>query len=61
MERLVILQMDVYKVKKFNRPVHINVEVPGSKSITNRALLLAAMGGGETLLKGVQFSEDSYN
>lgn len=61
MEGLVILQMDVYKVKKFNKPVNINVEVPGSKSITNRALLLAAMGDGETLLKDVQFSEDSYN
>lgn len=59
-ERLVILQMDIYKVRKFTRPVHIDVEVPGSKSITNRALLLAAMGSGETLLKGVQFSEDSY-
>lgn len=59
-ERLVILQMDIYKVRKFTSPVHINVEVPGSKSITNRALLLAAMGSGETLLKGVQFSEDSY-
>ncbi len=59
-ERLVILQMDIYKVRKFTHPVHIDVEVPGSKSITNRALLLAAMGSGETLLKGVQFSEDSY-
>lgn len=52
--------MDIYKVRKFTKPAHINVEVPGSKSITNRALLLAAMGNGETLLKGVQFSEDSY-
>ncbi len=52
--------MDIYKVRKFTRPAYIDVEVPGSKSITNRALLLAAMGNGETLLKGVQFSEDSY-
>jgi len=53
--------MDVYKVKKANKPVNICVDVPGSKSITNRALLLAATGNGETLLKGVQFSDDSYN
>ena len=48
-------------MKKANKPVNICVDVPGSKSITNRALLLAATGNGETLLKGVQFSDDSYN
>ncbi len=53
--------MNVYKVKKLKDPIDICVNVPGSKSITNRALLLAAMGSGETHLKGVQFSEDSYN
>lgn len=35
------------------------VDVPGSKSITNRALLLGALADGETVLNGVQFSEDS--
>lgn len=33
--------------------------VPGSKSITNRALLLGALGSGRTVLKGVLFSNDS--
>lgn len=51
--------MDIYKVKKLEKAHDICVSVPGSKSITNRALLMAAMGDGETLLKGVQFSEDS--
>lgn len=37
----------------------IKVTVPGSKSITNRALLLAAMTDGECLLKGALFSDDS--
>ncbi len=37
----------------------IKVTVPGSKSITNRALLLAAMADGECLLKGTLFSDDS--
>lgn len=53
--------MDIYKTRKLEGPVNINVEVPGSKSITNRAFLLAAMSNGTVTLKGVQFSEDSYN
>ncbi|MDR0199617.1 MAG: 3-phosphoshikimate 1-carboxyvinyltransferase [Streptococcaceae bacterium] len=35
------------------------VMVPGSKSITNRALLLAAMAKGTSKLTGVLFSDDS--
>ena len=35
------------------------VEVPGSKSITNRALLLAALATGKSTLSGVLFSDDS--
>ncbi len=35
------------------------VSVPGSKSITNRALLLATLADGTSLLKGVLFSDDS--
>jgi 3-phosphoshikimate 1-carboxyvinyltransferase len=34
------------------------VTVPGSKSITNRALLLAALGSGETTLRGALWSDD---
>ena len=37
----------------------VRVEVPGSKSITNRALLFAALSQGDTLLRGVLFSDDS--
>ena len=37
----------------------LEVTVPGSKSITNRALLLATLGMGKTTLKGVLFSDDS--
>ncbi len=35
------------------------VEVPGSKSITNRALLMAALCDGECRLSGVLFSDDT--
>ncbi|QDU34116.1 3-phosphoshikimate 1-carboxyvinyltransferase [Poriferisphaera corsica] len=35
------------------------VIIPGSKSLTNRALLLAALADGETTLRGVLFSDDT--
>lgn len=37
----------------------IEVSVPGSKSITNRALLLATLAEGTSTLRGVLFSDDS--
>lgn len=37
------------------------VTVPGSKSITNRALLLATLAKGTSQLKGVLFSDDSWH
>lgn len=38
---------------------HITVSVPGSKSITNRALLLATLAEGRSKLGGALFSDDS--
>lgn len=40
-------------------PKRIQVEVPGSKSITNRALLLATLADGKSVLSGTLFSDDS--
>ena len=40
-------------------PVHAEVTVPGSKSITNRALVLAALSRGTTTLRGALWSEDT--
>lgn len=37
----------------------LTVNVPGSKSITNRALLLATLAEGNSTLRGVLFSDDS--
>ena len=48
-----------YRVKKLQHNINCEVEVPGSKSITNRALLMAAMSKGECRLNGVLFSDDS--
>ena len=50
--------MESYAVRRL-KCNDIRVTVPGSKSITNRALLLAAMTDGECLLKGALFSDDS--
>src|SRR5579862_2330668 len=41
------------------RPVSASVRVPGSKSITNRALLLAALAEGESRLTGALDSDDT--
>lgn len=48
-----------YAVKRPDGPVRWSVEVPGSKSMTNRALLLAALSDGSVRLDGVLFSEDT--
>jgi len=40
-------------------PVRAEITVPGSKSITNRALILAALADGETILRGALWSEDT--
>lgn len=40
-------------------PAAAVITVPGSKSITNRALVLAALGNGETVLEGALWSEDT--
>jgi len=49
---------DLLPIAPFTHPVSGNASVPGSKSITNRALLLAALTEGTTTLKGALFSED---
>ncbi len=60
--------MDKYIVKTVYRNITdlkrkklLTAFAPGSKSITNRALLIATLAEGETLLKGVLFSDDSRN
>jgi 3-phosphoshikimate 1-carboxyvinyltransferase len=42
-----------------DNPVQAEITVPGSKSITNRALILAALAEGETALEGALWSEDT--
>lgn len=49
----------MFEVKPLQHPLNAVVEVPGSKSITNRALLLAALADGTSHLQNVLFSDDS--
>src|SRR6185503_4817751 len=51
---------DVLPIQPFTRPVHGEVTLPGSKSITNRALLLAALCDAPVTLTGALFSEDTH-
>jgi 3-phosphoshikimate 1-carboxyvinyltransferase len=41
------------------RPIDADVVVPGSKSITNRAMPIAALARGESELTGLLLSDDT--
>lgn len=47
------------KIAPISRPLDASVRVPGSKSLTNRALLIAALADGPTRLENALFSDDS--
>ncbi len=51
---------DPLAIKPFTRPVKGSVEVPGSKSITNRMLIIACMADHPVELTGALFSDDSH-
>lgn len=53
------MEKERYLVKTIKEPINWKVEVPGSKSMTNRALLLAALSAGKVVVEGVLFSDDS--
>ncbi len=50
----------VYMVQPLARAPDCAVQVPGSKSITNRALLIAALADGESILDGALLSDDTH-
>ncbi len=47
------------EIRPLAGPLHAEIPVPGSKSISNRALVLAALSQGSTTLSNLQFSDDS--
>jgi 3-phosphoshikimate 1-carboxyvinyltransferase len=50
---------DLIEIVPLEKPVRAEITVPGSKSITNRALILAALAEGEVTLDGALWSEDT--
>ena len=48
------------RIDPLTRPPDTDVVVPGSKSITNRALIAAALATGTSRLDGVLFAEDTF-
>src|SRR6185503_6743956 len=47
------------EIVPLEKPLAAEISVPGSKSITNRALVLAALAEGATTLRGALWSEDT--
>src|SRR5471032_1306110 len=50
---------DLIEIVPLDKPMRAEITVPGSKSITNRALILAALADGEVTLTGALWSEDT--
>ncbi|PDH31120.1 MAG: 3-phosphoshikimate 1-carboxyvinyltransferase [Puniceicoccaceae bacterium MED-G30] len=50
---------DPLSIQPILQPIDASLSLPGSKSITNRALILAALAEGETTLEGALFSRDT--
>lgn len=50
---------DPYPLTPISHPLRATVRVPGSKSLTNRALAVAALAEGVTTLTGPLFSDDT--
>ncbi len=47
------------EIVPLTQPVRAEITVPGSKSVTNRALVLAALASGKVTLEGALWSEDT--
>ncbi len=52
--------MSTLPIHPVSLPVSGTVAIPGSKSITNRALLLAALAEGKSRIEGALFSDDTH-
>ena len=48
------------EIRPSQQPINATVMVPGSKSYTNRALLVAALAEGHSRLTGALFSDDTH-
>jgi len=53
------MKMSDVRVEPITRPFRVTLSPPGSKSLTNRALVLAALARGECELSNVLFADDT--
>src|SRR5579884_1363762 len=51
--------MSDIRLEPITRPFSVTMAVPGSKSLTNRALVLAALADGTSRLSNVLFADDT--
>lgn len=51
--------VDPLRLRRLTEPPDATVVLPGSKSLTNRALLCAGLAEGRSELTGVLFSDDT--
>ena len=50
---------DILEIQPLAKPPECTITVPGSKSITNRALILAALANGKCTLRGALWAKDT--
>ncbi|HTS16611.1 MAG TPA: 3-phosphoshikimate 1-carboxyvinyltransferase [Verrucomicrobiae bacterium] len=50
---------DILEIRPLTKPPNCTITVPGSKSITNRALILAALSNGKCVLHGALWADDT--
>jgi 3-phosphoshikimate 1-carboxyvinyltransferase len=50
---------DILEIQPLAKPPNCTITVPGSKSITNRALILAALSAGKCTLRGALWADDT--
>jgi len=53
------LAAQIMQINPILHPLNARVSIPGSKSLTNRALLIASLADGNTMLTNALFSDDS--
>jgi 3-phosphoshikimate 1-carboxyvinyltransferase len=51
--------VSIYRCQPVSHPLDVAVRLPGSKSITNRALIAAALADGDSVLTGMLWAEDT--
>ena len=57
--RITAMPSEELAIAPLTAPLDVSVTMPGSKSITNRAMLLAAMASGRSVIEGALLSDDT--